>query len=212
MLIGGSFRHNVSSPRVWWYKQNKAWLDTPLHLCSWLSIRRQEKAKRTYANKEKRRQIDNEIKRNRWKTDPLFRAMRIEKRRLHRQANKDRHNAWHRDYLKKRRQDQGIRLKANARSRFWKVMQSVKALRNTDSFNDLIGCSSSFLRQHIEIQFEPWMNWDNYGPGWQMDHKIPLKFFDLFDPEQAKSAFHFSNLKPVSTAYNASKQARWADV
>jgi hypothetical protein len=195
-------------------KLNKqaAWFDTPLHFCSWLGKRRDLRKAKTLLRKQLRREIDKKIQKQRWKNDPEYRRVRVEQRRLHRNLNKDKTSVWYSQYRKKRRLDLGQRLKMNSRSRFGKVMRNVKLVMVTDSFNDFIGCSSAFLKHHIESQFEDWMNWGNYGPGWQMDHKIPLKHFDLLIPEQAKSAFNFSNLKPVSTAYNASKQARWSDV
>ena len=156
-------------------------------------------------------QIDNAAKRERWRTDPDYRKMVVDRRRLHRHSNRDKDRAYASSYRKLRRQDPGIRLKHNARSRFWKVMKNVKAVQTTDGFNDFIGCSTSFLKQHIEKQFESWMTWGNYGISWHVDHKKPLNHFDLFDPHQAKAAFHFSNLKPVSKEYNVSKQDRWVD-
>ena len=192
-------------------KNKGAWFDTPLHFCAWLSKRRSEKLDKKIKRISRQKEIDAAVKRKRWANDSEYRRLKVEQRRLNRNLNKEKTRAYASSYRKLRRQSPEIRLKMNARSRFFKVMKKVKAVQTTDSFNVFIGCSSAFLRQHIESQFEPWMNWDNYGPGWQMDHKIPLKFFDLFDPDQAKSAFHFSNLKPVSSAYNASKQARWSD-
>lgn len=212
MLIGGTKRQNKKSPRVWWYEENGAWTDTPLHLCCWLLRRREKKKTMTLLSYAIRRQVDAARLREKWRTNPEHRRLLVYKRRVHRILNREKTRAYASNYRKMRRRDPGIRLKQNARSRFWKVMARVKAVQTTDDFNDFIECSSAFLRQHIERQFESWMNWDNYGPGWQMDHKIPLKHFDLFDPQQAKAAFHFSNLKPVSAAYNASKQARWADL
>jgi len=206
--------HSKSGTSSNYLELNKqgAWFDTPLSLCSWLGKRRSERLNKKIKRISRQKEIDAAVRRKRWVTDPEFRRLVTQKRREHRNLNQEKTRAYALSYRKIRRQNPGIRLKMNARSRFFKVMKKVKAVQTTDSFNDFIGCSSAFLRQHIESQFEPWMNWDNYGPGWQMDHKIPLKFFDLFDSDQAKSAFHFSNLKPVSAAYNASKQARWSDV
>lgn len=200
-----------TSKNYLWLNKQGAWFDTPLSFCSWLSKRRSERINKKIKRISRRKEIDAAVKRKRWANNPEYRRLVVEQRRLNRNLNKEKTRAYARSYRRLRRQNPGIRLKMNARSRFFKVMKKVKAVQTTDSFNDFIGCSSAFLRQHIESQFEPWMNWDNYGPGWQMDHKIPLKFFDLFDLDQAKSAFHFSNLKPVSAAYNASKQARWSD-
>lgn len=211
MGIGALKRQNKKSPRIFFYEKSQAWLDTPLHLCCWHMRRRQRKQNNRMLYKAIRRQVDNASKRERWRNDADYRKLVVDRRRLHRQKNKEQARAYASEYRKKRRQDPGIRLKQNARSRFHKVMKKVKAVQLTDSFNVFIGCSSSFLRQHIERQFEPWMTWDNYGITWQVDHKKPLNHFDLFDPVQARQAFHFSNLKPVSKEYNASKQDRWVD-
>jgi hypothetical protein len=91
-------------------------------------------------------------------------------------------------------------------------MKSVKKQQITDSFNSFIGCSTSFLQEHIEAQFTKIMSWSNYATAWEVDHKIPLKYFDLAIKEQARRAFHFSNLQPATLSYNRSKQARWLDV
>lgn len=198
-------------PNVWQYRSEGAWLQTPLHFCVWSMRRRLKKKTRTMLHKCIRRQIDAAAKRERWRADAEYRSLKVTQRRLLRQNNRDKDRAYASGYRKLRRQDPGIRLKQNARSRFWKVMKNVKAVQTTDSFNDFIGCSTSFLKQHIERQFESWMTWDNYGISWHVDHKKPLNHFDLFDPNQARAAFRFSNLKPVSKEYNVSKQDRWVD-
>lgn len=212
MLFGGTRRQNKKNPRVWWFEKSSAWIDTPLHLCCWLLHRREKKNAQTLLYKSLRRQADNAARRERWKTDPNFRKMLVDRRRLHRRNNIEKTRAYCRLYRKLRRQDPAIKLKQNARSRFGKVMKKVKAVQTTSSFNDFIGCSTQFLKEHIEKQFESWMAWDNYGISWNLDHKKPLNRFDLLDPYQANTAFHFSNLKPVSVEYNASKQDRWVDV
>ena len=43
------------------------------------------------------------------------------------------------------------------------------------STNQIIGCSISHLRTHLESKFKKGMNWENYGLyGWHIDHIIPL--------------------------------------
>lgn len=61
----------------------------------------------------------------------------------------------------------------------------------------------------MEKQFQPWMNWENYGKyngeyffGWDVDHIRPISSFDLTDPEQQKKAFHYTNLQPLCSRMN----------
>ena len=64
------------------------------------------------------------------------------------------------------------------------------------SFAEIVGVAASAdLRKHIESQFEPGMNWENYGRfGWQVDHILPLR--DVATDEEIRKAFHFTNLRP----------------
>lgn len=72
---------------------------------------------------------------------------------------------------------------------------------------DLIGCSPTALRSHIESLFLPGMSWDNRAL-WHVDHKKPLASFDLRDPAQQRVAFHFSNLQPLWAKDNQSKGSK----
>jgi hypothetical protein len=196
---------------VFRYKHEGAWLDTPLQFSSWLLLRRQQKQRKALLTRERKKNYGREYKKHRWANNQEFRKRSVERQKLHRKNN-PRYRQYMRDYRRKQRQDFGVRLKQNARSRFWKVMQVVKKDTVTDSFNLFIGCSSAFLQHHIEKQFTPTMSWSNYGTTWEVDHKIPLKNFDLKNQDEAKAAFHFSNLQPATTSYNRSKQARWSDI
>jgi hypothetical protein len=77
---------------------------------------------------------------------------------------------------------------------------------------DLLGCAIPEFIQHIEKQFEPWMNWNNRGRAidgrltWQIDHIKPLGAFDITDPIELGKACHFSNLQPLESQKNISKR------
>jgi 5-methylcytosine-specific restriction endonuclease McrA len=78
---------------------------------------------------------------------------------------------------------------------------------------ELLGCSIEDLRSHLEQQFTPGMTWDNYGVhGWQIDHIIPLSYFNLSDPEQQKRAWHYTNLQPLWAVDNIRKSNKIIEI
>lgn len=72
---------------------------------------------------------------------------------------------------------------------------------------ELSGCSTSELVSHLERQFSPGMSWGNRRQ-WHIDHIVPCSAFDLTDPAQQRVAFHYTNLRPVWSHENLSKQAK----
>lgn len=81
-----------------------------------------------------------------------------------------------------------------------------KAECKTGKTLDHLGCSWAELKIHLEKQFQPGMNWDNYGQGgWHIDHIQPLCAFDLTKEEHLKIACHYSNLRPLWQHENIAK-------
>jgi hypothetical protein len=81
--------------------------------------------------------------------------------------------------------------------------------RKKSKHTKYLGCTIPFFRQHIESQFESWMNWDNYGPyrkkskrAWNVDHIIPVWKFDLSKEEDVYKCFHYTNLRPYDSKHN----------
>lgn len=75
--------------------------------------------------------------------------------------------------------------------------------------HELIGCTITELRTHIEKQFKPGITWDNWTKyGWHIDHIKPCDSFDLTDIEQQKVCFHYTNLQPLWCKENWSKGNR----
>lgn len=64
------------------------------------------------------------------------------------------------------------------------------------SFSKSIGCSTEFLKEHLQSKFQPGMTWNNYGE-WHVDHIKPLSKFDLTNIDQFKEACHYINLQPL---------------
>ena len=114
---------------------------------------------------------------------------------------------YNKDYSYHRRNtDIYFRILNNLRTR---LRQSVKTNSKKDSTLNLVGCSISFLRKHLENQFKEGMTWDNYGRnGWHIDHMIPCAAFNLTKEEEQRKCFHWSNLQPLWEFDNLSKGSK----
>jgi hypothetical protein len=58
------------------------------------------------------------------------------------------------------------------------------------------GLDNKNLKQWIEIQFKETMRWSNYAAVWQLDHVVPIAFFDFEMEEDLRLCWNFINLKP----------------
>lgn len=67
--------------------------------------------------------------------------------------------------------------------------------------NDLAG-----VREWIESNLLPGMNWKNYGSVWVVDHIVPLRMFDLFNEDDLLIVWHYKNLMPLLKADNLKKE------
>lgn len=71
-----------------------------------------------------------------------------------------------------------------------------------------LGCSPGFLRNHLESLFKPGMTWENRGIAWEVDHVVPLSWWDLsHHPEHLFVASHWTNLQPLWKVDNRKKKA-----
>lgn len=74
----------------------------------------------------------------------------------------------------------------------------------------ILGCTYKEFKLHIESQFEPWMNWSNYGNwngvpternvAWDLDHKVPVSSATTKDDIVLLN--HWSNFQPLCSYEN----------
>lgn len=76
--------------------------------------------------------------------------------------------------------------------------------KNT-SYKNLIGCDIIFLKKWLEFRFDSFMNWDNLGKYWHIDHILPINVFNLENENEQKICFHWTNLQPLNATENISK-------
>ncbi len=87
-----------------------------------------------------------------------------------------------------------------------------RSLRNSSKegrmWESLVGYTWGDLKRHIEKQFILGMSWENYGPVWHIDHKIPISAFNFSSPEDIdfKRCWSLKNLQPLWANDNVRKQ------
>lgn len=103
------------------------------------------------------------------------------------------------------RKDANYRLASSLRTRLRLAIKA--ASRRVGSAVSLLGCSIDEARKHIEAQFVEGMSWENHGQ-WHIDHKRPLKHFDLTDKKHLAVVCHYTNLQPLWAIDNIRKGAK----
>ena len=141
--------------------------------------------------------------------------VKIKKRKkLYREANKEKIARYNKKYAPIR----------NARDReryqnepLYKLSMAIKnsikhSIRNNGYIKstrsgDILGCSFKEFKKHIESQWEPWMDWDNYGLysgeegyGWDLDHIIPQ--CSAINEGKLLKLNHYTNFQPLCSYIN----------
>ena len=60
----------------------------------------------------------------------------------------------------------------------------------------------------LAYNFDEHMSFDNYGSYWDIDHVLPCSSFDLTDPIDVETCFHWSNLAPLEHIANIKKGSK----
>jgi hypothetical protein len=125
----------------------------------------------------------------------------------------------HNEYqIIRRKNDPAFRIRGIISNMINKQLESYGSTKNGKSCLDYLPYSIQELKEHIEQQFEIWMNWDNHGKydsklwddndqstwTWQIDHIVPqsdLPYSSMTD-DNFKKCWALSNLRPYSAKQN----------
>jgi hypothetical protein len=170
--------------------------------------------------------IDNKVKKNSYDKD--YRQQNLEKIKAYQKEyylrnkekikdkqrsyavnNKDKVNRKNVRYRSRRlKKDVNFHVLHNLRNRLIKSLNG--SYKPTKSL-ELIGCTSEFLKAHLESKFKDGMTWENYGhKGWHIDHIRPCASFNLEDPEEQKLCFNYKNLQPLWSQENFLKSDKFS--
>lgn len=134
-----------------------------------------------------------------------------EYQKKYRKINKDKFKI----YKNKARNKLSIKLKILVSNAIYQVLRKNK---NNFSCFKYLNYSAKDLKNHLEKQFEPWMNWKNHGIydpktwddnnhltwTWNIDHIIPQSDlpYESMDCDNFKRCWDLSNLRPYSSKQN----------
>jgi hypothetical protein len=113
-----------------------------------------------------------------------------EKIKEYRKQNKGYYRAW---VNNKRKNDLNFKIRHILQTR---IVNELKG-KKEEKTSTLLGGTISQIKQYLESQFKPEMNWNNHGKIWEIDHIIGCCNFNLTDIEQQKQCFHYTNLQPL---------------
>jgi len=98
------------------------------------------------------------------------------------------------------------------------IRNGLSGITKSGSILDKLPYTMKDLKDHLELLFEPWMSWDNWGVynskawndsnsltwAWQIDHIIPHSSFKYtsMDCSEFKECWELSNLRPYSAKQN----------
>lgn len=110
--------------------------------------------------------------------------------------------------IKKSRELRAIqKIKINLRHRLKKIIKTIqkKTKITICKRSEMLGCSATDFKRHIESQFKTGMSWENYGKEWHIDHIRPCVAFDLNKVEEQIKMNNYTNLQPLWAIENMMK-------
>lgn len=133
--------------------------------------------------------------------------------------NKEQVMIYRKEYQKARRKtDPAFKLRAILSNAIGFSIKKNGSVKNHKSVVKFLPYTMGELKQHLEKQFEPWMNWNNHGNydlkswddndsstwKWNVDHIAPHRNFSYTSMEDQafKDCWALSNLRPYSAKQN----------
>lgn len=135
-----------------------------------------------------------------------------EKRRLYCEKNKDYIRKRYKQYCIKNRalickiareyrkkNSLNVRLRKNFKCR---IIENIQKNKTTTEY---LGTTIQVVKDWLQFNFQDYMNWDNYGSVWHIDHTLPVNRFDLKNNVDIYICFNWKNLMPLRKDINIKK-------
>lgn len=94
------------------------------------------------------------------------------------------------------------------------IRKALKQNKACQHWEDLVPYTLQELKQHLESQFDKYMNWDNYGSYWEIDHIIPQNTFSFssIEDKDFQICWSLMNLRPLTISENRSRPKNGSDI
>ena len=113
--------------------------------------------------------------------------------------NNEKINETRRKYTKEKMKNIEERLKRNMKSLLCSKINKSK------SSSIYFGETIENIKKWLEFNFDEYMNWENYGSYWQIDHVLPINCFNILDENENIICFSWMNLMPLPKILNLKK-------
>ena len=124
--------------------------------------------------------------------------------------NKDKRKIYVKRQINRVKNNIKLRLRDRVRITINKKLKKRLFSKEGRSIRTFLPYTIDELKQHLENQFEPWMNWDNWGIGkgkWNIDHIRPDSLFDYksVEDKEFQECWALKNLRPLDAIKNIKK-------
>ena len=151
-------------------------------------------------NREYKKRHKEEIK---LKDKDYYVSIKDTKRKKYRADNKNKINKRACD---RRKNDPLFKITTNLRTGITGLLRE-KGFCKRKRTLETLGCSYEEFKLYLELRWEPWMNWNNYGKyngqlnfGWDVDHIVPTSSTET--EEELYKLNHYTNLRPLCSYIN----------
>ena len=130
-----------------------------------------------------------------------------ESRDKYKQSAKTRHAETSRKWVKKKFQtDPLYKMRHNLRCLIRTSMKNNGFSKKTKTYN-ILGCSYTEFKEHIEQKFTNGMSWENYGK-WEYDHITPVSW--AMSESEIVLLNHYTNIQPLWRTDNILKSNKFS--
>jgi hypothetical protein len=134
------------------------------------------------------------------------------------EEGKEYRRQYRREYRKKNKDNPSYKLRANVSRTIARALFQQGGSKKGSSFLQCLPWTVKDLKAHLEAQFDPWMNWNNYGLydtstwndndqttwTWNMDHIIAQSDlpYSSMEEDNFQKCWALSNIRPLSSKRN----------
>ena len=152
-----------------------------------------------YNNNSEYKKKENDRSKEYYKNNKLKVNTKVKE---YRENNKEKIRTYHRE---RRHNNLYYKIRHTIESR---IRIALKRNTKSNKSTKLLGTTILYYKKYLENQFTDEMSWDNYGDVWEIDHIIPISWYNLSLQSHQLRAFHYTNTKPMLSDENRTKGAR----